>query len=310
MSTPEIIRFLTLAQQQMQQGQLPAAVESLRRVLGLDPDLADAHALLALCLLDLRRAHAAEHEAELALAFDPESELALYASGLTLTARRKLKAAESQFRALLERQPGDPAYHRALADVHDLMGRRNEVLPRLQLALELDPADPETLVDIGRYRLADGDVASAELGAREALEIVPEHHEALVLMGNVLLQRGEVEDAREHALWALRHNPGSRPALHLMAAVKARKSPFLGIWWRYNAWMGGLGEGRAILVLLGAFVLYRVGVIAASDAAKPEVAELINMVWLAIVAYTWVGPAWFRRSVEKELATVKLDERF
>ena len=67
MSFPELERWLLQAQRQMEQGHLEGAAESLRRVLTLDPDLADAHAMLALCLLDLRRLHAAQHEAELAM---------------------------------------------------------------------------------------------------------------------------------------------------------------------------------------------------------------------------------------------------
>ena len=119
-----------------------------------------------------------------------------------------------------------------------------------------------------------------------------------------------MEEAREHAVWALRNHPASQRALHLMAAIKARSSRLLGLWWRYSTWMGTLGDGRAILVLLGAFVLYRVGVVTAEAFGEVEVANYIQFLWLAIVAYTWFGPGLFHQSLKKELETVELDKEF
>ena len=129
-------------------------------------------------------------------------------------------------------------------------------------------------------------------------------------MGRILLHHGKVEEAREHAIWALRSDPSSRGALHLMAAVKARSSFWLGLWWRYSTWMGALGDGRAILVLLAAYVLYRFGVITAQHVGRQNLAEYLSLLWLGIVAYTWFGPMLFRRSLEKELKTVQLREDF
>ena len=129
-------------------------------------------------------------------------------------------------------------------------------------------------------------------------------------MGNVLLRRGKVEEAREHAVWALRNDPADRGALRLMAAIKARQNPFLGLWWRYSTWMGSLGDGRAIVVLLGAYVAYRVLTITVADRGNAGLANLVSALWLAFVAYTWFGPAMFRRSLERELESVKLERGF
>ena len=70
--------------------------------------------------------------------------------------------------------------------------------------------------------------------------------------------------------------------------------------------MGELGEGRAILVLLGVFVLYRVGLQLAGDLGHQELKSPIMGIWLALCIYTWVGPGLFRRSVRKDLEQVKL----
>ncbi len=310
MRDQEIERWLILARRQSEQGQLEGATESLRRVLSIDPDEADAHALLALCLLDLKRVHAAAYEADMALRLEPESPLALQASAQVLVARRRFKEAEARFRELLEHVPGATSVYRSLADLYQLTGRRSEALEWIEKALELNPDAPQTWTDLGHWHLHRGDLDAAEDKARKALEISPEHHGGLILMGHVLLRRGKLEEAHDHAVWALRHDPSDHAALHLMTSIKACKNFFLGLWWRYSTWMGNLGDGRAILVLLGAYVVYRISAITADAYEQQGLAQYIQFLWLALVAYTWIGPAIFLRSLKKELATLELDKRF
>lgn len=63
-------------------------------------------------------------------------------------------------------------------------------------------------------------------------------------------------------------------------------------------------------MLLGAFVVYRLTARLAGDLGPPELASAIGFAWLAIVIYTWVGPALFQRALDKELAQVKLSDDF
>ena len=74
--------------------------------------------------------------------------------------------------------------------------------------------------------------------------------------------------------------------------------------------MGALGDGRAILVLLIAYVAYRFGVITTDVTGHGDLGELINAIWLGIVAYTWFGPALFMQSLKKELSTVQMGKDF
>lgn len=306
---PSFERRLQLAQQQLQVGQLAGAVESLRGALAEDPDHADVHALLALTLHDMKRLHAAAHEAEVALSLDPLGRLPLTASGVVLLARRRLGAAEERFEQLRRLWPEDPEPPRLLARLRKLQNKRREQKQLLDESLARDPEDVDTLADLADWHLEQGDLETAERYVREALEIEPEDPDALISMGHLLLRRGDVEAAREHAVWALRKDPSDRAALHLLTAVKARKNPLLGLWWRYSTWMGALGEGRAIVVLLVAYVLYRFAVITAESVLEqPGVAALVSLGWLGIVAYTWFGPAIFYRSLKKELAGVELKD--
>jgi len=302
-------RRLELARRQLAIGQLGGAVESLRGALAEDPDHPDVHALLALTLHDMKRLHAADHEAGIALSLDPLGVLPLTASGIVHLSRRHLGAAEERFEQLRQLRPEDPDPLRLLARVRKLQNRRREQKELLDESLARDPEDVDTLSDLADWHLERGDLEEAERLVRQALEIEPEDPDALLTMGHLLLRRGEVEAAREHAVWALRKNPTDRGALHLLAAVKSRRNPLLGLWWRYSTWMGSLGEGRAIVVLLVAYVAYRFAVITAQEVLEqPGIAALVSLGWLGIVAYTWFGPAIFYRSLKKELAGVELKE--
>jgi hypothetical protein len=74
--------------------------------------------------------------------------------------------------------------------------------------------------------------------------------------------------------------------------------------------MNALGTHRAILVLLGAFAIYRAALLAAKDAGLDDLSGPIQLGWVALCIYTWVSPALFQRSLEKELEAVELDEDY
>lgn len=310
MDDPRIHRWLEEAHRHLSEGRADAAIEVLRQLLTLDPDLAEAHALLAICLYGKRRLAAAEREAGIALGLAPDLPWAHHAMGLSLLAQRRFADAERHLEEASLHDPDEPAHLRALAGLYGLTDRKKDVLPLLERALDLEPDDPDTLVALGNVHLEEGRVELAAQRAREALEVTPEHLDGLVLMGHMHLRRGAVDEAREHAIWALRQDPEDLGALHLLAAVKARASFFLGLWWRYSVWMEALGERRSMAVLLGAFVVYKLAALLTDDLGAPELSSVISLAWLGVVAYTWVGPAMFKRSLEKELSTVRLHPDF
>jgi len=302
--------LIHLAENQMRQGNVDQAIETLKQALGQDPNLAEGHALLAICLIAVKRLHAAAHEAGIALRLQPELPLAHHALGSVKMAQRRFTEAERAFKTLLELEPESAQNHRAMANLLALTRRSDEADRYLQRALELDPGNPNILADMGDRCLDRGDVDGAERWARLVLEQQPEHLDGLVLMGSVALRRGDISTAREHALWGLRINPQDHAALRLLTDIKSRSNRFLGLWWRYSTWMSQLGMTRAVVVLLAAFILYRVAKIAANQAGHPELAALVQVLWLGICVYTWVGPGIFMRSLRRELSSVSLKPEF
>ena len=129
-------------------------------------------------------------------------------------------------------------------------------------------------------------------------------------MGWVLLQRGQLDDAREHAAMALRANPADAEALRLLAAYKARQSRFLSLWFRWNMSMSTLGERQKVVVLLVLFIVYRLTTLILEDLGLELAAQIVSYVWLAIVAYSWIGPVLFDRMLRRELEQIRLDPNY
>jgi tetratricopeptide (TPR) repeat protein len=310
MESQEFDVWMTRARQELEWGAVHRAIESLKRALGVEPDSAEAHAVLSLALLSSKRLHAARHEASIALTLEPEAPGGHFALGRVLIAMRKFGEARKHLDHARDLDPTNSHVVHAIALIEQLAGNHEKRLALLEEALALDPEDETVLCALGDYHLEARELGKAEQFARAVLEGAPEHVDGLVLMGRIHLLRGAVEDARQHAIWALRSDASDSGALHLLASIKARKSPLLGVWWRMMVWLGSFGDGRAILILLGAFVLQRFGSLYTHQNGMPTANSLISFGWLGLCVYSWVGPALFQRKIQEELQSVELDANF
>lgn len=306
----DIDRLMELARRRIQTGQNDGAIDALRQVLAFEPDLSEAHAYLALCLLNAKRLHAALQEARIALSLESDSELAHYALANIYIAQRDFINAQEHAGHLMEMDPNHPPYYLLQASLNRLRRKMNEILPLLEKALELDPESPRVLAELSDYYVDRGELGKAERYAHDSLSRDPENVNGLVAMGNVLLRQGKTEESREHAVLALQHAPDNVAALALLAGIKARKNPALGLWWRYNVWMNSVGGTRSIAVLLLAYIIYRIATMGLQDMEMPEVASLVQYLWMAIVVYTFIGPSLFTKSLRKEMSDVRLKKEF
>lgn len=285
------------------------ALELLKRALALEPDSAFAHALLALVLVGRKRLHAAELEAKIALGIDPESPFVHLAAGQVAFARRRFKVAVAELEQAAALAPEDEDPVRILAEVKWALGERKAAEELVQRALALNPDDPAVHSILSRFRLQQNRLDDAERHARDALSIDPEHADAAIAMGYVLLRRGHPEEAKEHAVSVLHQDPSSSAALHLIAAIKARQSFALGLWWRYNTWVAAQGA-RGMILLAVAFLVYRLALAFTKVHQLGFLEDIVVAAWLGICIYTWAGPAMFARAIRKELDEVELDPEF
>lgn len=286
------------------------ALELTRRHLSKDPEDSDAHALLALVLVASKRLHAAEAEARLALTLAPGSADAHRALGVVLFAKKDWKTAEQHLVQALDLEPEEVATFRVLATLRARSGRRRDARELLDRALALAPEDCGVLTDLAALVLDEGDDVAAERFVRGALELDAEHAEALAVMGRILLWRGDVAGAKEHAVWSLRSGGAGTDGLHLLANIKARESLVLGLWWRWATWMGEVGTSRGIVLLLAAFALYRTITILFEGTPNETLTPIVQLLWYAAVAYTWVAPSLYTKMLKKELESVSLRHDF
>lgn len=289
-------------------GDLQGARGLAEQALAIEPDDEWAHALLANILVDAELMGPARVEAQTAVALEPELALAHHALGRVEFAERNLEAAEASLQRAVELEPHEATYYIALIALRRVLEKPTEAL--IERALELDPNDPEVLTARAYAAYDQRKFDEAEQYAREALEEDPEEADSLAAMGWILLAQGRVAEAHEHARMSLTINPTDRDALRLLGGIKARRNPFLGLWWRYSMWMSTIGDTRSIAVLVVAFIIYRLAATMADDFGHPELATIIRYVWLGLVAYTWIGPAVWSRMLEKDLAKVRLDDDY
>lgn len=290
----------------LRNGHIDQAIDVLTRVLGEAPEDAHAHAALALCLVSRRRLHAAKLEAAQAVTLDPDAPLAHLAMASVSIAHREFPAAEAHIDAARALSPEHPEAYRLAAALYRAWGRMDRARDEIAKALALSPDSPDTLARHGWIDFEDGRRDEARAMAERALARDPEHVDALTLLGHCDLAEGRVEDARAHAVWALQNEPGDGGALALLAAIKARQSWVLGVWWRLQTWLTAGTQRRAITLLVGMYLAYRMLGVTLHTQGHADAAALLSYAWLAFCVYTWFAPSIFRRSLKREMETVRL----
>lgn len=304
------LRTLQLAADRYRRGQYDDAIDALCTLLGGDPDVAEAHALLAHCLLRRKRLHAAEFEAGQALALAPDSMESLVAAAAVALAKRRLDQASE----LLERALGiDPMSDDVLdhmARLAIVRGKEAEAVALNREAQSLDPERPDHVALGAWLALRRGDRDQARAEALRALDMDAENVEALCVLGEAHLADGRVDEAREAAAWALDIDPMSEEALSLLAGIKARRSLALGLWWRFQSFIASGSRTRAIALLIALFVAYRAAAITLEIQGLERLSLPLSIAWFGFCAYTWIAPSIFWKAVSRELRQVRLRPGF
>lgn len=302
--------LIALAQQQLQQGHDDGAIESLTLALGQDVNNAYAHALLAICLVRRNRLAAAQHEATAALNLAPQDWFSHLCAGKVNYAQRRPAQAEEHLKTAVELSPQNPWPLRELGSFYLSQDRPAQAREFIDAACALAPDDASNLAALARWHLIDGDVVRAEAIAREALSSDPQDDEALQVLGWAVLRQGRTDEAYEHALWVVRNAPTDSEAMRLLMAVKARRNPLLGLWFRFSMFVGGGSGRRTVLLLIGMYLGIRLLSLVLADLGYPAAASAVTYAWLAFCVYTWVAPTVFQRMLRKELEQVKLKPDF
>ena len=282
-------------------GQTTSAIELLKELLAKDPNNAMYHGVLAYCLLEQMRLHAAEYELKIALQLEPNQPFfhTIYARIYFL--HNKFKQALAACDQALQLDPENADVFELKSDI--LLANKNfkDAFVYIQKMSELEPDSVKTAFSFANYYFQTGDNTKAMEFTLAALAMDAQHQSANVLMGRLQLLQGNIAEAEYHARLTIMLNPGSREALSLFADVKTRQNIFLGLWWKFNARISKLNPLNQVGVLIFGYVFFNLLSNIVLDLGHPTTSNIIDYAWLAIVIYSWVAIPLYQRMLNKEI---------
>ena len=136
--------------------------------------------------------------------------------GQSLQRRGLLGEAETVYRQILSRKPGQPEAQHFLGVLLHQMGRREEGMELVLAALETNPNYVDALSNLGNMLRLQGDFEPAEVAYRRAIELKPEFAEAHVNLAALLFEREQFEEAVVESQRAMELVP-QMPEAHVVA---------------------------------------------------------------------------------------------
>ncbi len=281
----------------LEQGRYDLAEREFRGALAQDPGDADAHARLAICLMeskDKRKLDEALDEASQAVGLAPDWAFTHYVTALVHDRKGSPGEAMRAAKQAREMEPDNPHFHtligQLLLDRYDWAG----ALDAAQMALALDPEDvsANNLRAVALTKLGRKQEAGATIS--EALRRDPENAITHANMGWKLLHEGRAKEAGNSFREALRLEPGNEWARQgLVTALKAR-NPIYGLFLRYALFMGRLNPQVQFGLMVGMFFLPRlVRAVTKSNPTLEPYGRWLLIAYTVVVVSTWLADPLF-----------------
>lgn len=196
--TADVGTVLASAVQSHQSGNLREAEEGYTRVLGADPDNADA-----LHLLGLVKAAAGEHaEAATRIAraveLHPEVAAFHYNLGTVLEALDDFNAAEAAYRRAIRRAPEHMEAQFNLGNILRRHGRLDEAVACFRRAIEIDAEHVKPHLHLADTLAQQGATDAAAESYRRALDLAPEDADAHFGLAGIARDAGDLSAAARH----------------------------------------------------------------------------------------------------------------
>jgi Tfp pilus assembly protein PilF len=139
------------------------SLASARRAVALDPNLAEAHQMLAVARTFEPQWRNAEAEFLTAIRIDADNAYAHHAYGIALLAvsRARLAEAEAELRSAVRLEPGDLAHRVVLAKILYFRGRFVEAQVALEETLAIDRHYPDAMRNLAAVLVQTGDPGEA-----------------------------------------------------------------------------------------------------------------------------------------------------
>ncbi len=276
----------------LMQSRWKEAEEHLRRGLAADPDDAEAHALLALSLSELKRPADALREARLAIKLAPDVPYGHYVHATVLAQQDREADAEAAIREAVRLDPDEADYHAMLAAILHDRQRWLQSLEAAETALRIDPEHGLALNVRAMALVKFGRRVDAAETLASALARAPGDDLTHASRGWALLHTGKTKEALEAFREALRLNPQSEYARDgIIQALRARNVVYR-VMLLYFLWMARLSTRAQWGLLIGAYVGFRLlrAVAQASPTLDPYLRP-VAILYLVFVFLSWTaGP--------------------
>jgi len=244
--TPPVLYKLALARYRL--GNVPAAVDALRKAVAMNDRMPEAVYLLGICLRDQQRITEAQQMLERAVVLAPTMAPAREALASLYGALRRDRDALDQLEALAALEPARPERQVAVGLAYARAGRPDEAVMTLRRVAERYPERASVYVALGRVWLDTAEARKDRVALSKALAALEgvagdgsASSEALTLYGRALLMSGDLAGAHralERAAQALPVEPSSLLSLATTAERLGRVSVCRDALVRYAALVG------------------------------------------------------------------------
>ena len=227
---------MEMAAAAVQRGSYHAALQHYADALTENPESAEAHARLSICLSRMNRRFSAVEEAERALRVDPEYPLGHIALGYAALFTGDVRGARAAVERVRKLEPdGDSAFY-LRCDVALAMRNGKELRAAAMALLAQSPEDTFGVCMLSRAAAMEGRGAEAERLAREALRAEPEDSLAHECIGWAFFAQRLFAQAKEAGQSALSLSPDNPSAFLLMAASTLRQRWLTGWFFWFALW--------------------------------------------------------------------------
>lgn len=172
-----------------------------QRVMAIDPDSAEAHALMGVADDNLFKEDEALKEFQAALKANPLYPGAHTSMGIVYWRNDNLDAAESEFALELQHYPKDPVANCTMGRIRQRQSRYAEAVIYLDAALTVNPSYRDALLALGQTQLSLNQPQAALDPLRRAIALDDKDAEGHFLLGTALAKVGlTTEGARERQI--------------------------------------------------------------------------------------------------------------
>jgi spermidine synthase len=188
-------------------GKTREEINSLQKIISLDPDIFDTYMELGTILGAQGRFDEAFAQFSEALRLKPADPEVYNNIGNVMTVQGKADEAIGYYSKALELSPDFVEAHNNIAKVLKSQGKIEDAIHHYSKALLIDPDHAQTYEDLGRVFAEQGRLGDALAQFGKALEIEPDNADLHNHAGLIQGQQGQMRVAADHFMEALRIDP-------------------------------------------------------------------------------------------------------